>query len=235
MDRRSGEHESGGVSVEIPDVGLNLAQAGQLDDRLNLEQVGQPDDGLILERASQPDDALNVEQTGRPSDNLDLEQTGQPETKMKTEQPTQPAGSERLEATPRGFDVNDSGFEAIERVRPLFSDDPKGTAAPAGIEKDSDEMIAEPLSEDGMFTELSEAASIERDDSSDLKAFPEQKPEPTKTPRAEAAGGSFELDGSTLELPPMGRLKDTADPDVDDDVIDLYALGAVDYDPVVHN
>jgi len=216
-----------------PEDKLILDDPGQPDDGLNVEQMGQPDDGLILERASQPDDALNVEQTGRPSGNLDLEQTGQPETKMKTEQPTQPAGSERLEATPRGFDVNDSGFEAIERVRPLFSDDPKGTA-PAGIEKDSDQMIAEPLSEDGMFTELSEAASI-RDDSIDRKTFPEQKPEPTKAPRAKTAGGSFELDGDTLKLPPMGRLKDTADPDVDDDVIDLYALGAVDYDPVVHN
>jgi hypothetical protein len=193
----------------------------------------QPDDGLNLEQAGQPGDGLNLERVAADY-GLNLEQTGQPKTAMKTEQVAQPASSEQLEATPGRFDVDDSGFEAIERVRPLFSDDPDRAPEAAEIEKDSDRIIAEPPGEDAMFAELSEAASSDQDGRVDQSAFPEQELEPARAPHAEKPGGLFELDGNTIELPPAGGQTYTPDPDVNDDVVDLYALGAVDYDPAVH-
>ncbi len=195
----------------------------------------QPGDKLILEDPGQPDDGRNLEHAGQPDDGRNLEHAGQRETVTTSEQTTQPAGSERLEASPGQFDANDYGFEAIERVRPLFSDDPDGAPEAARIEKDSDEMIAESRSEDGMFAELSDAASSERDDSVGHNALPEQELKSAETPRAATPGGSLELEGNVIDLPPVVQQTDAPDLDVNDDVVDLYTLGAVDYDPAVHN
>jgi hypothetical protein len=179
----------------------------------------QPVDELVPEDPGQPDGSLNLERVGG---GLELGDTWHPDT---------PGGRD---ADPGQFDANDFGFDTIERVRPLFSEDRREPAAPTEIEKDSDRIIAERPSEDGMFAELSDNAP---DAIIDHDVFPNPEVDSAQTLRAESPGGSVELEGNLIDLPPSWTQTDApgADSDLDDDVVDLYALGAVDYNPAVHN
>jgi hypothetical protein len=196
----------------------SVAAQAQPGEELVLEGPGQP--GLELEETGQPEDALNLE----PAD-------GGP----KLGDTPQPDGPEQREADP-GFDDNDFGFDTIERVRPLFSEDRSEPAEPVEIEieKDSDQMIAESPSEDSMFAELSDDAP---DGIVDQDAFSTPEVDSDGMPETESPGGSLELEGDLIDLPPREEQTDepVADSDLNDDVVDLYALGAVDYNPAVHN
>jgi hypothetical protein len=192
--------------------------------------------GEALPAHAQPEEELVPDDPGQPEGVLNLEEPG---GGPKIGETTQPAGPERWEADPGQFDVNDYGFDTIERVRPLFSEDRGEAPKSADIKRDSEQVIAEPTSKDGMFAELSDSApdAFEQDGIIDHDAFPNPEAESAETQPAEQPGGSFELEGSLVDLPPVGQQTDApaADPDVNDDVVDLYALGAVDYNPAVHN
>ncbi len=201
-----------------------------------LSAQAQPEEELVLNHPGQPEGGLNPEETGQPESTLNLEETGGGPEIGET---PQPAGPERRKEDPGRFDVNDYGFDTIDRVRPLFSEDRVEAPKSKNIEKDSEQVITEPTSEDGMFTELSDSASdvFEQDGIIDHSAFPNPEVESAETQPAKQPGGSIELEGSLIDLPAVGQQTDApaADPDANNDVVDLYALGAVDYNPAVHN
>ena len=130
-----------------------------------------------------------------------------------------PKAEQRGDETGDAADTNGYGFETIERVRPLFSTEAAETAegsAHAGdaaeahapgdaFEKQPDQVIPETPEEEEMFAEM---------------------------PSTDGDAAEFNLDTHTVDLPGDDAAAATTAPD--DDVIDLYELGAVDYDPAVH-
>lgn len=149
------------------------------------------------------------------------------------------------------FDTNEYGFETIERVRPLFSNDAAAESDDDGFDKqaDDDEFDKQadevvPESSTPGFAEFpsDDADTFEHDDSIVMDEEEsmaqedeqiEHEDEPITVSGIDASG--IELEANRIDLPPAGEPEPSAGAvDVEDNVIDLYELGAVDYDPAVH-
>lgn len=143
---------------------------------------------------------------------------------------TQTSGGHETHA--REYGVNDYGFETAENARPLFSEEKPAAADLPGLQKDRDEVLPE---KDKMFADLAEAAkSVADQPMIDHDTLRKTK---TRKPTTKESIPDIELESGFMDLPSGGQ-----DPDipavksaVQDEVIDLYALGAVDYDPALHN
>jgi len=138
------------------------------------------------------------------------------------------------------LELTDYGFETMDRGASLFSDAGEAEDSP-DIQRDG-EILNEPSSEGAMFAELSETqatghvhSSVDGDD----------EPLVVETPQstsAEAQAESSPSHARKVPSTPVGVEEIFAEPDVppvdveiEKDVIDLYALGAVDFNPAVHS
>lgn len=159
-----------------------------------------------------------------------LYRSAQPGLAPVSEKPSVKDGSGLNLDTPRGSvsDSDDFGFESLERMSP----DPADSDGIKGFEgSDRGQGKATPgsgsIADDNMFADLKSDRRIDSGAAAPAASV-SNPPPPPPAPSAADDYGSLELDSDSP--PDLGD----ALPAEDDGVIDLYVLGAVDYDPVVH-
>jgi hypothetical protein len=157
---------------------------------------------------------------------------------------TTPPSPDTRPSQPSEYEVNDFGFETMDKSRPIFSQEKDEVSEIPGIQKDQDDVLADARGESDMFAELSDGrhetpdrAEIDHDEFRGVQVDVPQAPPVAADPRKSKIG-ELKVESDPIDLPPVGEEPDipAVDANVEGDgVIDLYALGAVDYDPALHN
>jgi hypothetical protein len=150
-----------------------------------------------------------------------------------------PARASETEPDANPFELNEFGFETAERMRPILSSASEAPPDLQGIQKYSERVFSDGDADGGMFADLAATAAPQKKRGGDPeraeRAAARPVPEAPARRRAEKTQ-DLELDDQFVDLPQTGGRADIPPipPEVVEDAIDLYALGAVDYDPAVH-
>jgi hypothetical protein len=159
---------------------------------------------------------------------------------------TAPAPPQEATPEPDGekktaYEANDYGFETLDRSRPIFSEEKDDVSTIPGLRKDHDEVIGGVTSESDMFAELSDGQQAAPSPPEDHDEFRQDHVDSTRSPKPDSKmtpADELEVESDLVDLPPGVQHSDipAVQANVEEhDVIDLYALGAVDYDPALHN
>jgi len=137
--------------------------------------------------------------------------------------------------------ADDYGFETIDHPKPLFTEDNDDVSEMPGLERQPNQVVAE-AADDKMFAELgdtpTESTPIEHDEAlrvQDTHTDDHIEPTPdTVADETSDGAGEFVMERNMVDLPSEDEAA-SADDSEDANVIDLYELGAIDYDAAVHN
>lgn len=172
-----------------------------------------------------------------------VKQLGASLVQAAAEEKAQPAGREQPQ-----FETDDYGFETMGKSPPLFSKEKQVGEVPA-IEREEG-LFSDAPSESDMFAELADTTPHEEGQPETGQGEVRRgqvdmlEPRPPalepESPSARASGSPARTKGRTtgaseLVLEPSLPSARKGEPDVKDHVIDLYDLGAVDYDPAIHS
>lgn len=152
-----------------------------------------------------------------------------------------PERSPEIEVSAVPPNVNEYGFE-IMGPRPILSASKEMPFDLQDIQKASDALLSETDTDGDMFADLGATVPPEKvneEDPNRTERGKRRQVDRSEAPARRRSGKTqeFKLDRHFVDLPPGGGQTETPTVASDHgaDVIDLYALGAVDYDPALHN
>jgi hypothetical protein len=150
-------------------------------------------------------------------------------------QPVTSALAQEAEAPQQNpFELNAYGFETAEGARPVLSAAKESPFELPGIQKATDRLLSDEADGD-MFADLAATAPKKTKAKAPSRAEKAESPERSEpAPRKGADAKKVELN-DFVDLPTFADRSESppAAPDADE-AIDLYALGAVDYNPALH-